>query len=83
MFVIIPVLDLSEIGPPKPSELQIDYGDADSVLRAAGVLEQHGSGHEQSSCTSTRRRCCAGSKTGLYAENCIKEVERKIARANG
>jgi hypothetical protein len=65
-------------GPPQPSDLSIDLTDGDSILRGAGILEQHGDWDEALHLYTLAAELLRGRPDGIYAENCVQIVRSKL-----
>lgn len=70
-------IGLHLLGPP---QLSIDLTDGDSILRAAGVLEQHGEWDGAFRLYALAAELLRGRQDGVYAANCVKEVREKLNR---
>jgi hypothetical protein len=66
--------------PPGPSEVSVKYADGHSVLYAAGVMDQHGEWNEALRLYARAAMLLRGHEDGVYAENCRKEVQKKIGQ---
>jgi hypothetical protein len=77
----IPLDLIKEYTPPHPSKLKVDPNDADSVLRAAGILDRHGYWDRAIELYRLAAELLRGQQDELYAENCIREVQAKIDRS--
>ena len=65
---------------PDPSNLIIDYDDAESVLNAAGILDQHGEWDRAVKLYQHASRTWP-EEHGKYAENCLAEIREKTTDA--
>ncbi len=66
------------IEPPDPSNLTIDYEDAESVLNAAGILDQHGEWDRAIELYEIVITTWPD-EHGSYAENCLAEIREKLS----
>ncbi len=80
LYHIIFELLRAALAPPGSSELLNDPTDADSILRAAGMLEQQGEWESALHLYARAAELLHGRQDGVYAENCLKEVQEKLNR---
>ena len=66
------------IEPPDPSKLTIEYDDAESVLNAASILDQHGEWDRAIELYKYAIRTWPD-EHGKYAENCMTEIHDKMS----
>jgi hypothetical protein len=78
-----PLNPMTHLAPPDPATYEVDPDDPQTLLEAGSLWEMEGEWDRAIGLYRQAAERLRGQEDGVYAENCVKRVQEKIARTGG